>query len=71
MTTEAVLTVLWNALWLIILASLTLAVGLGVIAGLIWLYLYCGRKMLEFLHKAYDEAVKPLTVQNGKKVKAT
>ena len=68
MQTELLIMTLSNALMLVILSSLVLAVGLGIIAGLIWVYLYGGRKMLEFLHRAYDEGVKPLPVPNGKKV---
>ena len=70
MQTELLIMTLSNALMLVILSSLVLAIGLGILSGLIWIYLRGGRKMLEFLHRAYDEAVKPLTVQNGKKVKA-
>ena len=64
MTTEAVLTALSNALVLVIMATLTLAVGLGILAGLVWMYLWVGRKLLVLLHKAYEEAVKPLSEPN-------
>ena len=70
MTTEAVLMELSNALVLVIMASLTLAVGLGILACLVWMYLWAGRKLLVLLHKAYEEAVKPLSEPNGKSVKA-
>jgi hypothetical protein len=70
MTNELVIQALSNALLLVILASMTMAVGLGILSGLIWLYLYLGRKMLVMLHKAYDEAMLPLSEKNGKKVKA-
>ncbi len=69
MATESVIMALSNALGLVILSSLVLAVGLGILSGLIWLYLYAGRKMLVLLHNAYNEAVKPLAVPNGKKVR--
>jgi hypothetical protein len=70
MNTELVIMTLSNALGLVILASMTMAVGLGILSGLIWLYLWLGRRMLVMLHKAYDEAVMPLSEKNGKKVKA-
>ncbi len=69
MTTEQVLTALWNSLWMVILSSLTLAVGLGLLSGLIWVYLWVGRKLLILLHNAYNEAVKPLGIPNGKKAR--
>ena len=69
MTTEAVLTALSNALVLVIMATMTLAVGLGILAGLVWMYLWVGRKLLVLLHKAYEEAVKPLSEPNGKRLR--
>ncbi len=67
MATEQVIMSLSNALTMVILASLVLAVGLGILSGLIWLYLWLGRKILVLLHNMYNEAIKPLTVVNGKK----
>jgi hypothetical protein len=69
MTTELVIMTLSNALGLVILASMTMAIGLGILSGLIWLYLYLGRRMLVMLHRAYDEAMMPLSEKNGKKAK--
>ena len=70
MATEPVIMALSNALMLVILSSLVLAVGLGILSGLIWVYLWGGRKMLVLLHNMYNEAIKPLATPNGKKVKA-
>ena len=70
MATEQVLMALSNALVMVIMATVTLAVGLGILAGVCWLCLWSGRKMLVLLHKAYEEASKPLAEPNGKRVKA-
>ncbi len=69
MATELVIMTLSNALGLVILSSLVLAVGLGILSGLIWIYLWCGRKMLVLLHNMYNEAMKPLGIPNGKKAR--
>jgi hypothetical protein len=66
MTTELVIMTLSNALLLVILASMTMAVGLGILSGLIWLYLWLGRRMLVWLHRAYDEAVMPIVTDKKK-----
>ncbi len=55
MATELVIMTLSNALGLVILSSLVLAVGLGILSGLIWIYLWCGRKMLVLLHQVYKK----------------
>jgi hypothetical protein len=67
MTNELVIQVLSNALLLVILASMTMAIGLGILSGLIWLYPWLGRRMLVMLHRAYDEAVMPLGKESTKK----
>lgn len=67
MNTEQVLMALSNALVLVVMSSLTLAVGLGILSGLIWLYLKIGKWLLIQIARAYDEAIKPM---NGKRVKA-
>jgi hypothetical protein len=69
MTNELVIQTLSNALLLVILASMTMAVGLGILSGLIWLYLWLGRRMLVMLHKAYDEAVMPIARENQRKAR--
>lgn len=58
--TELVLQALTQALVLIVLASATLAVGLGIICGLVWVYLKLGRWLMTAITRAYDEAVAPL-----------
>ena len=68
MATEQVLMALWNSLWMVIMATVTLAVGLMVLAGVMWLCLWAGRKMLVLLHRVYEEASKPLV--ETKRVKA-
>jgi hypothetical protein len=71
MNTELVIMTLSNALLLVILASMTMAIGLGILSGLIWLYLWLGRRMLVMLHRAYDEAVMPIVKEQAKKGKVS
>jgi hypothetical protein len=66
MNTELVIMTLSNALGLVILASMTMAIGLGILSGLIWLYLWLGRRMLVMLHRAYDEAISPIVTDKKK-----
>ncbi len=57
MDINAVSQTLSNAFSIVIISSLIVAVGFGLIGGLAWLYIQIGRWIFIYIRKAYFEAM--------------
>ena len=73
MGTEEVIQALSNALVMIVMASIILAVGLGVLSGLTWVYIKAGKIILTQIQKAYTMPLEvfskePVKVSNSKRI---
>lgn len=69
MDINAISQALSNAFMIVIVSSLIVAVGFGLIGGLAWLYIWIGKWVMVYIRKAYADAleVAGAEVKNGKR----
>jgi len=73
MTIEPILTEIWRAFWLISWVTVSVAVGLALLAGMMATIMCGGKYVYRYFNWAYKEAIKPHFTAEikeiGKKVK--